>query len=193
MSTSKNPLAELTAEQADAREKSEILIEALPWMQRFAGKIVVVKYGGNAMIDEDLRRAFAASSSRLTASRSFTFFSSSAGGSGGASDTRCPARCTSHPSVIRMRLLDRRAPASSSSSSLSSLPLLPPTASSRCSSSLKSSSSSAPNPPGTPIFLRAPALMTRAPAAALLRLLCAADGRPWPMASDLRLGGRRAA
>lgn len=60
MSISRNPLAELTAEQADAREKSEILIEALPWMQRFAGKIVVVKYGGNAMIDERLRRAFAA-------------------------------------------------------------------------------------------------------------------------------------
>ncbi|MEE1618388.1 acetylglutamate kinase [Brachybacterium sp. J153] len=59
-STGKNPLAELTPAQADAYAKSEILIEALPWMQRFAGKIVVVKYGGNAMIDEELRRAFAA-------------------------------------------------------------------------------------------------------------------------------------
>ena len=60
MSSSKNPLAELTPAQADARAKSGILIEALPWMQRFQGKIVVVKYGGNAMIDEELRRAFAA-------------------------------------------------------------------------------------------------------------------------------------
>jgi len=59
-STGKNPLAELTPAQERARAKSEILIEALPWMQRFAGKIVVVKYGGNAMIDEELRRAFAA-------------------------------------------------------------------------------------------------------------------------------------
>ena len=58
--TGKNPLAALTPAQADARAKSEILIEALPWMQRFAGKIVVVKYGGNAMIDDGLRRAFAA-------------------------------------------------------------------------------------------------------------------------------------
>src|SRR5699024_11405805 len=38
----------------------EVLIEALPWMQRFRGRIVVVKYGGNAMIDDELRRAFAA-------------------------------------------------------------------------------------------------------------------------------------
>ena len=58
--TGKNPLADLAPHQLEAREKSAVLIEALPWMQRFAGKIVVVKYGGNAMIDEDLRRAFAA-------------------------------------------------------------------------------------------------------------------------------------
>ena len=59
-SPSKNPLADLTPAQARAHAKSEILIEALPWMQRFRGKIVVVKYGGNAMIDDELRRAFAA-------------------------------------------------------------------------------------------------------------------------------------
>ena len=58
--TGKNPLAELEPHQVEAREKSAVLIEALPWMQRFAGTIVVVKYGGNAMIDEELRRAFAA-------------------------------------------------------------------------------------------------------------------------------------
>jgi acetylglutamate kinase len=60
LADSKNPLGDLTPAQADARAKSEILIEALPWMQRFMGKIVVVKYGGNAMIDDELRRAFAA-------------------------------------------------------------------------------------------------------------------------------------
>lgn len=57
---SKNPLARLDAAREDARAKSEVLIEALPWMQRFRGAIVVVKYGGNAMIDDDLKRAFAA-------------------------------------------------------------------------------------------------------------------------------------
>ncbi len=56
----KNPLAPLDAARAAARAKSEVLIEALPWMQRFRNKIVVVKYGGNAMIDDELRRAFAA-------------------------------------------------------------------------------------------------------------------------------------
>ena len=39
--------------------KAETLIEALPWLERYAGKIVVIKYGGNAMIDEELKRAFA--------------------------------------------------------------------------------------------------------------------------------------
>ncbi|WP_199040788.1 acetylglutamate kinase [Glycomyces salinus] len=40
--------------------KAETLIEALPWLQRFAGHVVVVKYGGNAMIDPELQNAFAA-------------------------------------------------------------------------------------------------------------------------------------
>lgn len=42
-----------------AQDKAAILIEALPWIQRFAGTVMVVKYGGNAMISDDLRRAFA--------------------------------------------------------------------------------------------------------------------------------------
>jgi len=42
-----------------AGEKAGVLTEALPWLQRFHGKIVVVKYGGNAMIDEELKQAFA--------------------------------------------------------------------------------------------------------------------------------------
>ena len=40
-------------------EKASILTEALPWMETYAGKIVVIKYGGNAMIDESLQQAFA--------------------------------------------------------------------------------------------------------------------------------------
>lgn len=42
-----------------AQDKAATLIEALPWIQRFAGTTMVVKYGGNAMVNEELRRAFA--------------------------------------------------------------------------------------------------------------------------------------
>jgi acetylglutamate kinase len=41
------------------QEKAAVLIEALPWLERFSGRTVVVKYGGNAMTDETLQRAFA--------------------------------------------------------------------------------------------------------------------------------------
>ncbi|OXM62044.1 acetylglutamate kinase [Amycolatopsis balhimycina DSM 5908] len=44
---------------ATAAEKAGVLIEALPWLQRFHGATVVVKYGGNAMIDDQLKAAFA--------------------------------------------------------------------------------------------------------------------------------------
>ncbi|MEV6624652.1 acetylglutamate kinase [Amycolatopsis sp. NPDC051061] len=44
---------------ATAAEKAGVLIEALPWLQRFHGATVVVKYGGNAMIDDSLKAAFA--------------------------------------------------------------------------------------------------------------------------------------
>ncbi|MBC6794393.1 acetylglutamate kinase [Corynebacterium macclintockiae] len=40
--------------------RSHVLAEALPWLLHYRDKIVVVKYGGNAMIDEELKRAFAA-------------------------------------------------------------------------------------------------------------------------------------
>ena len=42
-----------------AAEKAGVLIEAMPWLQRFHGATVVVKYGGNAMIDGRLKAAFA--------------------------------------------------------------------------------------------------------------------------------------
>ncbi|MEV4279321.1 acetylglutamate kinase [Actinoplanes xinjiangensis] len=41
-------------------KKAGILIEALPWLERFHGTTVVIKYGGNAMIDPELQEAFAA-------------------------------------------------------------------------------------------------------------------------------------
>ncbi|MEY4503605.1 MAG: hypothetical protein RLZZ576_859 [Actinomycetota bacterium] len=39
--------------------KAQTLIESLPWLQNFHGKVVVVKFGGNAMVDEALAEAFA--------------------------------------------------------------------------------------------------------------------------------------
>jgi acetylglutamate kinase len=43
----------------EAAEKAAVLIEALPWLQRFNGATVVIKYGGNAMVDDELKAAFA--------------------------------------------------------------------------------------------------------------------------------------
>jgi acetylglutamate kinase len=48
-----------TTAMTDAQDKAATLIEALPWIQRFAGTVMVVKYGGNAMVNDELRRAFA--------------------------------------------------------------------------------------------------------------------------------------
>ena len=44
---------------ARAGGKAAVLAEALPWLQRFHGQVVVVKYGGNAMVDDRLKAAFA--------------------------------------------------------------------------------------------------------------------------------------
>jgi acetylglutamate kinase len=48
-----------TTDPVGAAEKAAALIESLPWLQRFAGQIMVVKFGGNAMEDPALMRAFA--------------------------------------------------------------------------------------------------------------------------------------
>ncbi|MBS0484151.1 MAG: acetylglutamate kinase [Proteobacteria bacterium] len=42
-----------------ARDKAKILAEALPYIQRFHGKTIVIKYGGNAMVEENLKHGFA--------------------------------------------------------------------------------------------------------------------------------------
>ena len=42
-----------------AHQIADVLIEALPYIQRFKGKTVVVKFGGNAMVDENLKNSFA--------------------------------------------------------------------------------------------------------------------------------------
>ena len=38
-------------------DRAQVLAEALPYIQKYSGTTIVVKYGGNAMISEDLRRA----------------------------------------------------------------------------------------------------------------------------------------
>lgn len=49
----------MTRDMSSALAKAATLTEALPWLERFHGKTVVIKYGGNAMIDDDLKLAFA--------------------------------------------------------------------------------------------------------------------------------------
>ena len=50
----------MTATTRDqAMVKAAVLVDALPWLERFHGKIVVVKYGGNAMTSPELQQAFA--------------------------------------------------------------------------------------------------------------------------------------
>ncbi|GAB3301334.1 acetylglutamate kinase [Epidermidibacterium keratini] len=44
---------------ASAAGKAAVLVEAMPWLAKFRDKIIVVKYGGNAMTDDTLKRAFA--------------------------------------------------------------------------------------------------------------------------------------
>ena len=42
-----------------ARNVASVLAEAMPYIRRFHGKTVVIKYGGNAMVDQDLKNGFA--------------------------------------------------------------------------------------------------------------------------------------
>ena len=44
---------------ADAQNKAAILAEALPYIRAFTGKTIVIKYGGNAMTDPELKAGFA--------------------------------------------------------------------------------------------------------------------------------------
>jgi acetylglutamate kinase len=49
----------MTLDRSAAINVAQVLSEALPYIQRFIGKTIVVKFGGNAMIDEDLKNSFA--------------------------------------------------------------------------------------------------------------------------------------
>jgi acetylglutamate kinase len=59
--TETEPLAAQDAGERwrEATDKAAILADALPWLMKYHGRIIVVKYGGNAMTDETLKRAFA--------------------------------------------------------------------------------------------------------------------------------------
>ena len=45
----------MIAELSNA-ERAEVLVQALPYIRRYTGKVVVVKYGGNAMVNEQLKQ-----------------------------------------------------------------------------------------------------------------------------------------
>lgn len=49
----------MSQNQSTAKDKAKILAEALPYIQRFHGKTIVIKYGGNAMVEENLKQGFA--------------------------------------------------------------------------------------------------------------------------------------
>jgi len=49
----------MTLDKNAAINVANVLTEALPYIQRFAGKTIVIKYGGNAMVDEQLKKGFA--------------------------------------------------------------------------------------------------------------------------------------
>ena len=57
--TAPTPDAPVATTTADGAERVGVLLEALPYIQRFRGAVVVVKYGGNAMVDPALGRAVA--------------------------------------------------------------------------------------------------------------------------------------
>ncbi|MET3963741.1 acetylglutamate kinase [Marmoricola sp. OAE513] len=59
MSTPGEPVIDDEMRPAVEPAKAATLAAALPWLKQYHGKIVVVKYGGNAMVDDELKKAFA--------------------------------------------------------------------------------------------------------------------------------------
>ena len=51
------PITEQKTDNMDAELRANILVEALPYIQEYYGQTVVVKYGGNAMINDELKDA----------------------------------------------------------------------------------------------------------------------------------------
>ncbi|MEI3866302.1 acetylglutamate kinase [Microbacterium sp. CCNWLW134] len=49
-----------TTDPSEASARAAVLIDSLPWLRRFRDQVIVIKYGGNAMVSEELQDAFAA-------------------------------------------------------------------------------------------------------------------------------------
>ena len=49
----------MISDKTNANNNAEVLAEALPYIRHFHGKTIVIKYGGNAMVDDELKRGFA--------------------------------------------------------------------------------------------------------------------------------------
>jgi acetylglutamate kinase len=49
----------MSLNREEAENTAKVISRALPYIQRFAGKTVVIKYGGNAMVDDRLKQSFA--------------------------------------------------------------------------------------------------------------------------------------
>ena len=49
----------MIADEINTNNSAQVLAEALPYIRRFHGKTIVIKYGGNAMVDHELKRGFA--------------------------------------------------------------------------------------------------------------------------------------
>src|SRR5688572_31457320 len=57
--TTSNDIADFSVTDLTPQQKVGVLIDAMPRIEQFKGATVVIKYGGNAMIDDDLKAAFA--------------------------------------------------------------------------------------------------------------------------------------
>ena len=104
-------------------EKAAVLIETLPWLERFHGATVVIKYGGNAMIDPELQRQQIASLAQVKAGQdnsgsAATFAASSAPAACPAARCATSARTSSSPSPTTSSA-SRSPPARSTPSSAS--------------------------------------------------------------------------
>ena len=83
--------------------KAEVLIEALPYIQRFNRKIIVVKYGGSAMVDEELKRHVIQDVTLLKLDSSRSSCTAEARRSAAGLEKSAWNRCLSTDSVRRMR------------------------------------------------------------------------------------------
>ena len=87
-----------TDARATPAQKAAVLVEALPWFERFAGAVVVIKYGGHAMVDDELKRGLREDVVFLRSRRSAARSSSTAAA---RRSTRCSAGSASSQRLQR--------------------------------------------------------------------------------------------